>query len=123
MTLYGDVELSQHWFRYWLVAWRQQAITWTNIDIHPRAISQEIPQASIPRISLKNYLSNLSLKSPRADELNMEALWCQIASYISGHTSSGNGLLLDDSKQLPKVMLNYNHLDLWEQTSVKFDSN
>ena len=23
---------GQHWFRLWLVAWRQQAITWTNVD-------------------------------------------------------------------------------------------
>ena len=27
--------MSQHWFRYWLGAVRQQAITWTNVDIVP----------------------------------------------------------------------------------------
>ena len=25
-------ELSQHKLRWWLVAWRQQAITWANVD-------------------------------------------------------------------------------------------
>ena len=25
--------VSQHWFRQWLVAWRHQAITWTNVDL------------------------------------------------------------------------------------------
>ena len=47
VTIYGDRDLGQHWLRYWLVAWRHQAITWTNVDllsitssgIHLRAIS------------------------------------------------------------------------------------
>ena len=71
VTPYGHVDLGQHWFRYWLVAWRHQAITWTNVDlssvrscgIHVRAISQEIPQPSITKISLKitslEFISNL----------------------------------------------------------------
>ena len=71
MTPYGHVDLGQHWFRYWLVAWRHQAITWTNVDlssvrscgIHVRTISQEIPQPSITKISLKitslEFISNL----------------------------------------------------------------
>ena len=25
--------LGQHWFRQWFVAWRHQAIAWTNIDV------------------------------------------------------------------------------------------
>ena len=65
VTPYDNRDLGQHWFRQWLVAWRHQAITWTNVDwssvtysdIHLRAISQEIPQPWIPKISLKiNYL-------------------------------------------------------------------
>ena len=32
VTPYGDMELGQHWLRQWLVAWRHQAITWTNVD-------------------------------------------------------------------------------------------
>ena len=31
-TPYGIMELGQHWFRQWLVAWWHQAITWTNVD-------------------------------------------------------------------------------------------
>ena len=27
--------ISQHWFRWWLDAVRQQAITWTNVDVDP----------------------------------------------------------------------------------------
>ena len=30
MTSYGDIELSQHWVRWWLVAWRLHAILWTD---------------------------------------------------------------------------------------------
>ena len=44
-----------------LVAWRHQAITWTNVDlpslkscdVHLRAISLDISQPSVTKISLK----------------------------------------------------------------------
>ena len=61
VTSYGDRNLRQHWLRQWLVAWRHQTITWTNVDwssvkssdIHIRAISQEMPQPTITKICLK----------------------------------------------------------------------
>ena len=79
VTPYGGRDLVQHWLRQWLVAWRHQAITWTNvdlssvrsIDIHLRAILQKIPQPPIIKISLKiiflKFVSNL----PGANELNI----------------------------------------------------
>ena len=30
---YDDKALGQHWFRWWLLAWRHQDITWTNVDL------------------------------------------------------------------------------------------
>ena len=38
VTSYCDIGLGQHWLRRWLTAWRNQAITWTNLtqdDWHP----------------------------------------------------------------------------------------
>ena len=32
VTRYGDIDLGQHWFRQWLVAWRHQAIAY-NINV------------------------------------------------------------------------------------------
>ena len=32
VTPYGDMDLGQHWLKLWLVAWRRQAISWTNVD-------------------------------------------------------------------------------------------
>ena len=60
-TPYGGIDLCQHWLMWWLVAWRHQAITWTNVDlssakccgIHPRAISLELLKIKIWDISLK----------------------------------------------------------------------
>ena len=60
-TPYGDIDLGQHWLRQWLVAWRHQVITWTNVDlssvrsscIHLMAISQEIHQSSMNKINMK----------------------------------------------------------------------
>ena len=50
MIYHGDMNLEQHRLRRWLVAWKHQAITRTNIDlssevfcgIHLRAISQHV---------------------------------------------------------------------------------
>ena len=42
VTPYGDVDLGQHWLRYWLVAWRHQAITWTNVDRIPATSSPSL---------------------------------------------------------------------------------
>ena len=51
VTPYGDIELSQHWLRQWLVAWQCQTIIWTNSDNHLRVILEEIPQTRITDIS------------------------------------------------------------------------
>ena len=62
---YGDIDLGQHWVRYWLCAWQHQAITWTNVvlsskmfcDIHFRTISQEM----IMNLDLCNTYSVITL--------------------------------------------------------------
>ena len=56
-----------------VAAWQHQAITWTNFDLssvessafHVRAISLEIPQLWITKISLKNDLPKIPFKSHR----------------------------------------------------------
>ena len=61
------------------VAWRHQAITWTNVDllsvrssgIHLKAISQEIPQPPFTKVSLKITYLKLSWNLPGANELNV----------------------------------------------------
>ena len=58
---YGAIDLGQHWPMWWLGAWRHQAITWTNVDLslvrssdkHMRAISQDILQPWITKITTK----------------------------------------------------------------------
>ena len=58
MMQYGDINPSLHWLRQWLVSWRRQAITWTNIDlsdvfyvIHMWPTSQE----SLMNLTLNMY--------------------------------------------------------------------
>ena len=77
VTPYGVRDLGQHWLRQWLVAWRHQAITWTNIDlssvrssgIHLRAISREMPQPPFTTFSLKITYMKLNWNLPGANEL------------------------------------------------------
>ena len=78
MTPYGDGDLGQHWLRLWLVAWRHQAITWTNVDlpsvrsigIHLSTILQEILQPSITKISWKITFWKFLWNLPGTNELS-----------------------------------------------------
>ena len=76
VTPYRGKDLGRHWFRKWLVAWRHQAITWTNVelalkfsDVHLRAISLELSQPSITKISLKFIFLRFYWNIPAANEL------------------------------------------------------
>ena len=75
----GDKDQGRHRLRLWLVAWRHQAITWTNVDvssvrpsgIHLMTISlEEIPRPPIDKTGLK--ITNLKFHSniPGRNELN-----------------------------------------------------
>ena len=76
LTPYGDINLGQYWLRYWLVAWRHQAITWINVDlpyirsavIHLMAISQ-IWQPSITKIRLKMAYLKCLFNLPEVNDL------------------------------------------------------
>ena len=73
---YGDLELGQHWLRYWPVTWQHQAITWTNVHysslryygIHWREISLEM---SFVNMSLKIIDSRQQSHLPGANELTL----------------------------------------------------
>ena len=73
---YGDLELGQHWLRYWPVTWQHQAITWTNVHhsslryygIHWREISLEM---SFVNMSLKVIDSRQQSHLPGANELTL----------------------------------------------------
>ena len=56
VTPYGDRDLGQHWLRQWLVAWRHQTITWTNVQfcgIHLTTILLIAFKVSIHEMSSK----------------------------------------------------------------------
>ena len=56
---YGDLDMVQQWLRSWIVAWHNQAITWTNVDLssnrfcgsHLRPISQRVSKIWICKMS------------------------------------------------------------------------
>ena len=78
LTPFGDINMGQNWLSKGLVAWRHQAITWTNVDlssvrssgIHLSAISWEIPaRPQFTKISLTITYLKLNWNLPRANEL------------------------------------------------------
>ena len=68
-----------------VVAWRHQAITWTNVDwssvkssdIHIRTISQEMPEPSITKVRLKITLKIL-FRFPRGQWVNTMTIYKKI---------------------------------------------
>ena len=70
--------MCQHWLRQWLVAWRHQAITWTNVDfslvrlpgIHLRTISQWVPKLLILYNEFDSYDPEITATSPRGQWVN-----------------------------------------------------
>ena len=94
VTPCGDRDLGQHWLRKWLVVWRHQAITWTNVDwssvessdIHIRAISQEMPRPSITKIHLKITHLKFNSNFPGASDLTY--LFHRSVQRIQGHIRS-----------------------------------
>ena len=94
VTPYGGRDLGQHWFRQWLVAWRHQAITWTNVDltslmssdVHLRAISLEISQPSVTKISLKVIFLRFYWSLTGANELILQVfISSSYRKLISSH--------------------------------------
>ena len=73
---YVDMELGQHWLRWWLV-WQNQAIIWTNLDssclgfcrVHLRAISQEVHTNLIGIMNKKNCTFKNTATFPRGMSL------------------------------------------------------
>ena len=58
---YGNIDLRQHWLRYWLVAWRHQAIRlnqcWLEIiGIHPSATWHKLDK--ICRVGINRYFQS-----------------------------------------------------------------
>ena len=71
---YCDIK---HWLRQWLAAWKQHAITWTNVYLSSKvfctvwAIEQEVIVSICSEISLLKLLPAL----PGANELNLKDPW------------------------------------------------
>ena len=113
VTPYGSRDLSQHWFRQWLVAWWHQAITWTNVDlsslrssdVHLRAISLEISEPSVTKIRLNFFL----LKSPRDQRVKHLKDFTKVTWIVAW--SSGISLALcgggewGDSRVVPQELV------------------
>ena len=67
VTPYGSFKFESSLAEVWLGAWRHRAIAWTNFDlssvrfsdIHLKAVSRQIPQPSITKISMKIIILNL----------------------------------------------------------------
>ena len=84
----GDIDMGQHWFRWWLGAIRHQAITWTNVDfplvrfhgIHLRALSNFTASGWVPMLLfcimiLKIVHLRLLTHRPGASELILWMCW------------------------------------------------
>ena len=85
MTPYGDRKLGQHWIRLWFVAWRHQAITWTNVDLSSvrSKVNFTAGTAAINHCNwLEKYSFKISLKYPRPPWVKVSKIWVYLDSNI-----------------------------------------
>ena len=93
VTPYGDIELGQPGLRYWLIAWRHQGITWTNVNLSwVRSIYIHLAAISFtdqPPIT-KKYLKTTPLKFHVCSaEISLKSLTAKGIGeqYVSCHRS------------------------------------
>ena len=78
MTSYEDIDLRQHWFRYWFGAGWHQSTTWTKVYLSSKvfcairliAISQEMCNILVDKINFKITLLKLPPHLPGGNPLN-----------------------------------------------------
>ena len=101
MTSHGNIDLGQHWLRF--VAWRHQAITWTNVDfwlgrfsgIPLGAISHWVTKLLYYIMSLKIILLEILPHIPGANELTHRGRVTHICASKLTIIDSDNGLSSD----------------------------
>ena len=86
VTPYGVIDLGQHWLRLWLVAWRHQAITCTNVDLRTLASYSYQYYSYINKYTCKNLHFEIIfpwifLHLPGANELTGSSAIIQITQY------------------------------------------
>ena len=98
---YGNIDLGQHQFRWWLVVWWRQAITWTNVDLSRhwglgafpyRKFHRKCSQLSI--LDMSSKITNLRLQ-PHHPGTNKLTHWGRVTHMCFGNLtifSSDNGL-------------------------------
>ena len=70
------INLGQHWLRWWLVAWRHQAITWSHVEFSPSevwGIHQRVLKQQFCIMILKSIFLKLLPYLPGANELTGSA--------------------------------------------------
>ena len=74
VTPYGDIDLDQHWFRWWLVGWRHEAECWPIID---RVLwhSLKINFTSHQDINLWNEFEKYTWKVTSTSTIGVKAWW------------------------------------------------
>ena len=95
VTVYGDINLQQHWLTYGLfVAWQYQATTWINVDlsslgyyaIHLNAISLEIPVKVINTVHLNSMHLKTYITPARMQSVNSVSM----RGHLQCHPSNTN---------------------------------
>ena len=122
VTPYGNIDLSQQSLRSWLVTWRHQAITWTNVDLstwfwgtYPRSFYQEVLKISIRRMSSKNSLVKITSTTLWVQWVEMKGCLNQL---FIGCTANVTAACADRKKWLWWLNVSYNAVSCWRHLQV-----
>ena len=116
MTPYDDLDLDQDWLRYWPVAWRYQAIAWTNMEfslvrlccIYVKEISQRVTKLPFCMMTLKIILLKLLLHLSKSCKPALVCAMTWACFYL-------HGLNL-----IPAWISNYTHCNVWDEITYPF---
>ena len=90
--------IGQHWFRWWLVAWWQQAITWANVDLD---LSRHMVSLGCIKLTRIFWYGCVARQSDTRIENPCQMTWICILFYFFGNrTGDSSCVWCDDIETL-----------------------
>ena len=94
---FGDIDLSQQWRKLWLVAWRHQAITCTNVDLSSVGSFAIRLKATAPKMLMKKSPECIS-KLFITNQIHIPSQKGSIQCGLFTHVSAGQLVLHHSTK-------------------------
>ena len=119
---YGNIDLAQNWLRYWLVAWRHQAITWTKKKQKNKCVVRARHDYICGHLSFKYHSCSCStqwcMHCARRSAVSQYITWTNVGS--SSAWPCDNHLRAISPQEIPQPSINKSLLENnWSKMSFR----